>query len=276
MSEISEQPLKRLPRFKPRSGIQVMYASIRALFLRELQTRFGHYRIGYVWALIEPALSVIFMLILFGAIVKRTLPGIEYPVFLINGILPFFVFKKAAMQSLSAVASNRGLLSYRSVKPIDTMIARTFLEFSLYFVCYLLLSSILIWIGFNISFSHIPEILLFWVILLLISLGFGSIMMVIGSYSPEINKALGPMFLILYFMSGAIFPLHRVPEQYLGYFLWNPLAHLFELLRHAAAPSYNMVSSTISLNYVLVCTMVVMFIGLLLYRASTENMLKSK
>lgn len=273
---MSEQPLRRLPRFKPRSGIQVMYASIRALFLRELQTRFGHYRIGYVWALIEPALNVIFMLILFGAIVKRTLPGIEYPVFLINGILPFFVFKKAAMQSLSAITSNKGLLSYRSVKPIDTVIARTLLEFILYFVCYILLSSVLIWIGYQISFSHIPELLFLWSILLLISLGFGAIMMVIGSYSPEINKALGPMFLILYFMSGAIFPLHRVPEQYLGYFLWNPLAHLFELLRHAAVPTYSMVSSSISLSYVLVCTMGVMFIGLLLYRASTENMLKSK
>ena len=276
MSEISEPSLKRLPRFKPRNGIQVMSATIRALFLRELQTRFGHYRIGYLWALIEPALNVIFMLILFGAIVKRTLPGIEYPVFLVNGILPFFVFKKAAMQSLSSITSNRGLLSYRSVKPIDTVIARTLLEFCLYFVCYFLLSSVLIWIGFKISFSHIPEVLMLWIIILIISLGFGFIMMVVGSYSPEINKALSPMFLILYFMSGAIFPLHRVPEQYLVYFLWNPLAHLFELLRHAAVPSYNMVSSSISLNYVLVCTMVLLFIGLLLYRALAENMLKSK
>ena len=62
MSENSETQLKRLPRFKPRSGLVVMYASVRALFFRELQTRFGHYRIGYVWvwALIEPALNVIF------------------------------------------------------------------------------------------------------------------------------------------------------------------------------------------------------------------------
>lgn len=90
MSENTENTLQRLPRFKPRGGIEVMYASIRALFLRELQTRFGHYRIGYVWALLEPALNVIFMLILFGAIVKRVLPGIDYTVFLINGILPYF------------------------------------------------------------------------------------------------------------------------------------------------------------------------------------------
>lgn len=83
MSENTENTLQRLPRFKPRGGIQVMLASIRALFLRELQTRFGHYRIGYVWAFLEPALNVIFMLILFGAIVKRVLPGIDYTVFLI-------------------------------------------------------------------------------------------------------------------------------------------------------------------------------------------------
>ena len=32
--------LKTLPRLKPRGGLRVMYAAIRALFLRELQTRF--------------------------------------------------------------------------------------------------------------------------------------------------------------------------------------------------------------------------------------------
>ena len=45
--EFPEQhQLKKLPRLEPRGGLNVMQAAIRALLLRELQTRFGQYRLG--------------------------------------------------------------------------------------------------------------------------------------------------------------------------------------------------------------------------------------
>lgn len=275
MSENTENTLQRLPRFKPRGGIQVMLASIRALFLRELQTRFGHYRIGYVWAFLEPALNVIFMLILFGAIVKRVLPGIDYTVFLINGILPYYAFMRSVTQSIPAIEANRGLLSYRNVRPIDTVIARTGLEFVLYFVCYLLLSAVMLWIGFSISFSFIPSLLFYWLCLIGLTLGVASIMMVVGELSKEIGKLVSSVSIILYFMSGAMFPLHFVPEQYLKYFMWNPLAHLFELMRNAVSPNYHVVQG-VSLGYVLICMLVVLFLGLLLNQSLSERLMKTK
>lgn len=270
-----QKVLMKLPRFKPRSGLVVMYASIRALFLRELQTRFGHYRIGYLWAVIEPALNIIFMLILLGAVIQRTLPGIEYPIFLVNGVLPFFMFRKSVVKAIGAISSNKGLFSYRSVKPIDTVIARSLLEFFLYFNCYFILTLILIWLGYQVSFSHIPAILFYWLILFVFSCGFSFVMMIVGSFSAEINKIISPIFLILYFLSGALVPLHKIPQKYLEYFLWNPLAHLFELLRHAVAPQYTILPG-VSLQYFLTSTLLILFLGLLLYCALNQRVLKSK
>lgn len=275
MSENTEHQLQRLPRFKPRSGIQVMYASIRALFLRELQTRFGHYRIGYLWAILEPALNVVFMLILFGAIMKRTLPGIEYPIFLVNGILPFFMFMRSATQSISAIESNKGLLSYRSVKPIDTVIARTSLEALLYFFCYIIMTLILLWLGYEVSFSHLPALLFYWFLLYIFSIGFACIMMVVGELSPEIGKFISSIFVVFYFMSGVIFSLHIIPEQYLEYFLWNPIAHILELMRNAVSPDYGIING-VSLNYFIISLLIVLFLGLLLTQALNQRMIKTK
>ncbi|RYZ86792.1 MAG: ABC transporter permease, partial [Moraxellaceae bacterium] len=143
MSEIGTRP----ERLKPRGGLTVQYAAIRALFLRELQTRFGHYRLGYLWAILEPGLQVIFFLIIFGAVMKRAIPGMDYSLFLINGMLPFFMFMRSATRSLSAVESNTGLFSYRSVKPIDALIARTALESAIYFIVYIFFSGVLLWLG---------------------------------------------------------------------------------------------------------------------------------
>lgn len=275
MSDNSEFQLKRLPRFKPRSGIEVMYASIRALFLRELQTRFGHYRIGYVWALIEPTLNVIFLLVAFGALAERTLPGIDYTVFLINGILPFYAFMRSSTKAIGAVQSNQGLLSYRNVKPFDTVLSRTILETLLYFICYILLSLAVIWFGAKISFSYIPQLLFYWFILFLFNIGFACIMMVIGELSDEVGKFISAIFILVYFMSGAMIPLHIVPEQYLIYFLWNPVAHILELMRHAVAPSYQLLNGA-SLSYVIVSTIIILFLGLALNQVFNRYMVKTK
>ncbi|ETJ41004.1 ABC-2 type transporter, partial [human gut metagenome] len=38
-----------------RSGFEVQVAAVKALFFREIRTRFGKFRLGYLWAILEPA-----------------------------------------------------------------------------------------------------------------------------------------------------------------------------------------------------------------------------
>ena len=275
MESPPQSPLKKLPRLKPRGGLSVMRAAIRALLLRELQTRFGQYRLGYVWVLLEPLLSIGIMLFLFGTIMQRTLPGIEYEIFLINGILPFFMFRSGVTQALSATQSNKGLFSYRPVKPIDALLARIFLEFLLKFIAYTFFSLAFLWFGSSISFEHIPELLFYWTLLFVFMMAFSLIFMVIGDFSKEVGKFLSVGFLILYLLSGILYSIQIIPVQYREYLLWNPLIHIIELMRHAVAPAYELVSG-ISLSYFVIWIILSLFIGLLLYKRFERQMVKSK
>lgn len=271
----SQSKLKKLPRLKPRGGLGVMRAAIRALLLRELQTRFGQYRLGYVWVLLEPLLTIGILLFLFGTIMQRTLPGIEYEIFLLNGILPFFMFRSGVTQALNATQANKGLFSYRPVKPIDALLARNFLEFLLKFIAYIFFSLVFLWLSYAISFEHIPELLFYWGLLFVFMVAFSLIFMVIGDFSQEISKFLSVAFLILYLLSGIIYSIHMVPVQYREYLLWNPLIHIIELMRHAVAPNYELVSG-INLTYFILWIIGTMFIGLVLYKRFERRMVKSK
>ena len=271
----SQSQIKKLPRLKPRGGLSVMRAAIRALLLRELQTRFGQYRLGYVWVLLEPLLTIGILLFLFGTLMQRTLPGIEYEIFLLNGILPFFMFRSGVTQALNATQANKGLFSYRPVKPIDALLARNFLEFLLKFIAYIFFSLVFLWLSYVISFEHIPELLFYWGLLFVFMVAFSLIFMVIGDFSQEISKFLSVAFLILYLLSGIIYSIHMVPVQYREYLLWNPLIHIIELMRHAVAPNYELVSG-INLNYFILWIIGTMFIGLVLYKRFERRMVKSK
>ncbi|WP_252151593.1 ABC transporter permease [Acinetobacter terrestris] len=252
-----------------------MYSSIRALILRELQTRFGQYRLGYLWIFLEPLLTIGALVVLLGTIRERAAPGIEYEIFLINGIIPFFMFRTGIMQGMGSVESNKGLFTYRLVKPVDALIARNILEFLLKFTAYISFSAIFLWFGYAMSFDNILQLLSYWLILFIFMFGCSLVFLIIATFSREISKVLSLLFLIIYLTSGIIYSIHIIPPQYQALLLYNPLIHIFELMRHAVAPSYALVHG-ISLSYVILWTIFTLFIGLLLYKQFERGMVKSK
>lgn len=91
-----------------RSGFEVQKVTVEALFLREIRTRFGKFRLGYLWAILEPSAHLLILLGIFGYIMHRTMPDISFPVFLLNGLIPFFIFSSISKRSVSAIEANFG------------------------------------------------------------------------------------------------------------------------------------------------------------------------
>lgn len=256
-----------------RSGFEVQKAAVKALFFREMKTRFGKNRLGYLWAVIEPMAHMLIMLTIFGFVMQRTMPDISFPVFLINGIIPFFVFSKITNRSIGAIEANQGLFNYRPVRPIDTIVARAVLETVIYVTVYLLLMTIVGLFGEDFEVTNLITLILVWFLLVIFSCGIGLIFMVVGKIYPETGKILPIIIRPLYFISCIIFPLHNIPKEYWPYLLWNPLVHVIELCRESVVPGY--ISEGVSLNYLAGCTLVVLFVGLALYRNREEAMLTS-
>ena len=218
----------QLPPYRPikhRSGLKVMGAAFHALLMRELQTRFGGYRLGYLWAPLEIIFQMLIFLVIFGVVIERAVPGMSFPLFLVAGMVPFRMFQTIATRALGAVEANQGLLMYRSIRHIDVIIARSFLELVIYFFTFVLLLVILAFIGIPISLAHFNVVLFCWLTLFLFGFGLAMIMMVVGYYGGEISKIIGLIFTILYFISGIIYSIHVIPEPYLSYLLYIPYVH---------------------------------------------------
>jgi capsular polysaccharide transport system permease protein len=256
-----------------RSGFEVQQAAVKALFLREIRTRFGKYRLGYFWAILEPAAHLLVLLGIFGFIMHRTMPDISFPVFLLNGIIPYFIFSNISNRSVGAIEANQGLFNYRPVKPIDTIISRSLLETLIYVAVYILLM-IVVWLaGEYFEITNLLQLIATWSLLVIFSFGIGLIFMVVGKSIPETQKFLPILLKPLYFISCIMFPLHTIPKDYWPYLLWNPLVHAVELSREAVMPGY--VSEGVSMNYLTFCALAILFIGLALYRTREEAMLTS-
>lgn len=256
-----------------RSGLEVQQAVIKALFMREIKTRFGKYRLGYLWAVLEPASHLMVMVGIFGYAMHRTMPDISFPIFLINGIIPFFIFSNITNRCINAIEANQGLFNYKPVKPIDTIISRAMLELVIYVLVYVLLMLILWCLGESFSVQDILMLSIAWFFLVLLSCGVGLIFMSVSCMYPEAEKFLPIMIKPLYFVSAVMFPLHVVPKEYWPLLTWNPIVHVIELTRESIVSGYD--SSGASLSYLAISTVTVFFLGVSIYRYTEEAMLTS-
>lgn len=73
----------------PRTSLQVLRDVVFGLLIRELKTRFGSYRLGYAWALLDPLLMIGFFSLIFGLRNHSGFGGAPAPLFITAGYLPF-------------------------------------------------------------------------------------------------------------------------------------------------------------------------------------------
>jgi len=255
-----------------RTPWQIQKSVVFALFLRELKTRFGAYKFGYVWLILEPMAHVLVMSLIFSFMRGRALFGVDFPVFIVTGIVPFLMFKNIALRVMDGVDANRALFAYRQIKPMDTFIARTLLDAFLAFAVAALILIGMAWVGLDVPFRDPFAVISLMMILVLMGLGLGMILCVLTHYLPEAKTLVRLIFLPLYLLSGIIFPITMIPHEYLHLLLWNPLLHAIELIREAFFGHYRVLQD-ISLLFTVMTMLVMLFLGLAWYRNKRRELL---
>jgi capsular polysaccharide transport system permease protein len=257
-----------------RTPWQVQKAVVFALFIRELKTRFGDYKGGYVWMLVEPLAHIVIISLVFTYLRQRTLDSIDVPVFIVTGIVPFLLFKNITLRVMDSVEANRALFSYRQIRPMDAFIARTILDSILSLAVFVILLSGMAWLGMRVPFADPLMVLFVYGLLILMGLGLGMVFCVVTHLMPESKTFLRLLFMPLYFLSGVVFPIASLPASLLGYLLWNPLLHAIECLRGAFFASYHSAPG-VNMSFVLMTTLILTFFGMALYQRKRFEMMAS-
>lgn len=220
-----------------RTPWQIQKAVINALYLREMKTRFGSQKLGYLWAVLEPAAIIIAIWAMFGLHLRGG-GSEDYPMFLMTGMLSFQLFSKISNSSMNAFQANKGLFNYRQVKPIDTLFTRVIVECLVYGIVFVLFMIIGGQLGFQ-GYAHDPfNLLLTFVGLIAFSFFFGLTGAVLAMFSETFPKIIGLINRPLFFASGIFFScrISRISFmsrcctiRYLAFLSWS-VAHILPIM----------------------------------------------
>ncbi|MDR1647021.1 MAG: ABC transporter permease, partial [Zoogloeaceae bacterium] len=243
----------------------ITFSVWRAIFLREALSRLFGERAAWFWLLIEPIMHIAFLVWIWTVVRVRSMGGIDVAIWLMVGLLSFFLFRRTGLQVMHAVDSNRPLFAYRQVKPFDTALVRGVLEAFLM----ALISAAILLAATLLGHAAIPEdpLLVLWAAcgLWLLGMGYGLVASVLMMLVPELKHILNILMLPMYLISGVIWPLAAMPPYWRNLLMLNPIAHGIEAVRLGFVPYYHAAPET-SLFYLHAFAVAFIFFGLLLYR----------
>ncbi|MEM7255813.1 MAG: ABC transporter permease [Pseudomonadota bacterium] len=245
------------------SAFTVQCRVVHALVLRDVKSRFGGRRLGFLWALMEPCLFISLFVGIFYLIGRTSQSGIELPLFFISGIVPFLMFRDLYSTITGEAKGSSPLLMFPQVSRTDLIIAKlivnTLLSVTVLFVllggCYMM--------GFTFRIENPIGVLRALSLLVMMGLGLG---LVVGAlviryeFISSISSALlgRPLFLA----SGLFFTADMLPPQAREYALYNPILHLIEAMRSEMFSSFD--SRYYDLSYVVCFAIVLVGFGLML------------
>lgn len=243
---------------------------IRALLIREIASRFGKYRLGFLWLMLEPVLGVIILGLIIGPIAERSVPEIPYVFFLLNGFLLLQLFTGSMNMGSDAITANQGLLVYPSVQIIDPLLARFIyglITTSFSFVVFCVVS---LWMGVGMSLDNLHVILAAYLITWISGCGFGLLCGIASVHFKETEKFVKVVQRPLVFVSAVLHPTNVLPTEIKELMFYNPLVHTIELSRNALFPFYRVDGA--NLYYPAAFAIVIFAIGITYFR-NNRNML---
>lgn len=259
-----------------RSPLQINRAVVFALVLREMRTRFSQRRMGAFWMVAEPVVHLFMFTVIMGTLRGHgPVQGLPYPVFLLSGIGPFILYRTVAQLIMEGVSANRGLFAYKQITPLDTFIARTLMQVCISSIAYLCIMAIFAWYGYDMSVAYPLEWMAMLSLGLAFSFGFGTLLAITVDVFPDSKSFIRLLFTPLYLLSGVVFPINALPDQWLPYILWNPFLHIIDLIRADVFP-YHQIAEGVSTAYVCGATLVTLSAAMGLYRIRRVKLLAIK
>jgi capsular polysaccharide transport system permease protein len=245
-----------------------------ALIFREAALRFGAGPFSYAWTLVEPSMMIALMLFI-RIYIRDMNPafGESSTLFLLTGLMSFRMARNVINKAGRAIVANSSLFDFGLVKPIDTVIARTTVEYIIWII--------ILTVFFTASRRILGQVIItnfqgFVLTLLLIYYFCLSVTMfnaTVGALVPIWRNVWKIMSVPLLLMSGVLYVPATMPPEILNVIIWNPFLHCVEGIRSTSYLDFITVYDPV---YLFTFSTIVLLISLMIESLFRREIIKSR
>lgn len=242
---------------------------LHTLLLREMRATFGKTQLGYLWAILVPALGIGILMLVFSLAGRQPPYGHSFALFFATGLLVLEQFRKMSSSLMTGIEANRALLVYPRIGALDVLIARAALVAGTYALIFAIFFG-----GLRIAglapLPHDPATLVVaFTVGAWLGAGIGVLNAgLVGIWDGwrHVEKVLTRP---LIFLSGVFYVPSSLPQSFRDVLWWNPVLHVVEWTRAAFYPAYP--QEVLSTWYPVAIGTGLMLTGLILERATRHS-----
>lgn len=194
----------------------------------KLETESARSYLGYLWWVLDPLMNAMVYFLLFSVIMKRGGPDFIY--FLFLGVLTWRWMDNTISKGALAVITQATLLKKLYVSKIVLVLSEMLTILSKFLIVFFIVYLVYLFkFGFNTKHFLLPIVMICHYIF---SVGAGLFMSSIVPLAPDIRFMYSHGMRLLFYPSGILFSLSRLPKNLQAYLKINPFVGLFESYRN--------------------------------------------
>lgn len=229
------------------------------LVRRDIKIKYRRSVLGVLWSLLDPLLSMIVLTIVFSTLFRRVE---NYPVYYLTGMLAYSLFRGGSMQAMRSMISSSGIWKVMYVPKYIYVISAVLSNFVTYLLSLIVLFGIMFVLNVKftvfILFASLPIL-----ILIILTTGAGLIMATINIFFRDMEHLYTVFCMMLMYAMPIFYPPEILPKSFMFIQTYNPLYQIISALRDCFL--YGQLYNTYSIYYSLVCSLILLAVGLILF-----------
>lgn len=234
---------------------------IYILTLKDVKTRYKNNVFGYLWSLANPLAYAVIFYFAFGIIFRFKMEN--YALFLICGLFPWQWLSNSSITSANVFLGNANLIK-KAIFPRFIVVIASCLQEGFHFIMTIpVLLIFMIVFQVDISWMLLLGIPILLVIQFMMVIGLSLIIGTLNVFFRDINYIVQVSFQMLFYLTPILYPISKIPEEYVGYMLLNPFMPLISCWRSL------FMEGTLDVGYVLLAllySVTLLVIGIFIYK----------
>ena len=190
-----------------------------------LKSDFSRGGLGFLWWFLEPILYLGAIYVAFSGGLRGG--GTDFAFFLLCGLIPWKWFASSLQQGSRSLFQNSNVIGHVNISkalfPAIPVFANGFK--------FIIILSMLIFIVPPLDYSSLIYLPVIVLVQLILNLSVASFIAAIAPFFRDILIVIDNLLLFLFFMSGIVFQIDKIPENIKKYIYLNPLVSLIEAYR---------------------------------------------
>ncbi len=229
--------------------------------------------LGPLWFFIQPIMTTIIYIFVFGNIANLPTDGLPQPIFYLSGIIMWNYFSECFLRTSDTFTQNAGVFGKvyfpRLITPISLLISNVLkflIQFALFF------SFCIYYWSTGLAVNIQAEIILFPILVLLLALtgvGFGLIFSSLTTKYKDLKFLIAFGVQLIMYATPVIYPMSTLPSNIQSILWWNPLTHIIEAFKYAFLGAGTFDPFGLLYSLLFACT--VLFFGIVIFNKTEKS-----